>query len=294
MRLLRFILLLSIACYALFYVSTYRLADGFSISKITSTLPYCPSWEVSSPSQESVRKILSQKFTYLRKGSQCYVFESSDGEYVLKFFRQNRYRLPAIAYHLTLPSFLSEIQNQRILEKNQKLNALFQSCKIAFEELKEDAGLVYLHLNKTSHLKQPILVYDKLKRPTFIESDHYAFLIQKKGELIYPYLTRLLKEGKEEEAKAALSDLGALLQRRLWQGIHDSDAEIDKNAGFLDGRAIYLDVGQFSKEDRLLDPIEETLKIALRLRPWLEVRSPELAEHLEAILTSPNVCRVHP
>lgn len=55
-----------------------------------SAPPYNPQWESSL--DEEVQKILKQPFHYLASGNQAIVFESADGEHVLKLFRYSRTR----------------------------------------------------------------------------------------------------------------------------------------------------------------------------------------------------------
>jgi len=265
---------------ALFCIGIWRLSDGFSLAKITDPLKFEARWEVDSPSSFQIRSILSQPFYYMGKGSQCYVFESADKQFVLKFFRFSRYRLPAFQEALPLPPFLAAIQNKRSAEKREKREKLFTSCKLAYEELREESGLVYLHLNKTTNLTQTVILYDNLKRPLTLQIDQYAFMIQKKGEQIYSYLGRLIKEQKIEEAERALMSLSALLDRRKRKGIADGDAEIHKNAGFRNGKALFFDVGQFRKEkDR-----DDRQRVVRKLLLWLEAKDAKLASDARVIL----------
>lgn len=242
-----FILFLTLASLALSF-GFWRLSDGFSLSKISDPLPFDSRWEVESPPSFQIRSILSQPFTYKGKGSQSYVFESEDGKYVLKFFRLNRYRLPTFQANLPLPPFLAAIQDKRIQEKQEKKEKLFNSCKLAYEELREEAGLIYLHLNKTTHLTQEVILHDALKRPKKIRIDHFAFVIQRKAEQLYPYLNQLIHEGDWLGFKKALFSLSLLIDHREEKGIADGDVEIHKNTGFYQGRAMILDIGQFEKK----------------------------------------------
>lgn len=279
---IRRLLFLSLLCLIFFGVGLWRLSDGFSAAKMSAPLPFDPRWEVESPSSFQIRLLLSQPFTYIGKGSQCYVFESADKQYVLKFFRLSRYRLPAFQESLTLPPFLAAIQNKRIEEKRLKQEKHFASCTLAYRELKEECGLIYLHLNRTTYLAQNVTLYDNLKRSLSIPIDNYAFLIQKRGEQVYPYLGRLLKEGKTDEVKKALLSLAVLIDKRVEKGIADSDAEIHKNAGFLHGKAYFLDVGQFSKEVETRD----REKVMRKLLLWLESKDSRLAADARIILSS--------
>ncbi len=266
MRRLLFILAIGLG---LFTAGIWRLSDGFSLSKMSAPLPHDARFEVHSPTTFQVRQLLSQPFYYMGKGSQSFVFESADKQYVLKFFRLSRYRLPAFQEALPLPPFLAEIQNKRIKEKRLKQDKLFASCKLAFEELNEECGLVYMHLNKTRSLHQEVTLYDNLGRPHSIAIDEYAFMIQRRGETLYSYLGKLIKKGETDEIQHAVLQLSALLDSRLEKGIADKDAEIHKNSGFLHGKPLFIDVGQFSKEPENHD----RKKVMRKLLLWLEAKN---------------------
>ena len=275
--------LLLFAGYALFSAALLRLTDGFCITHIKSDLDYSSHRESSCPNEKAIQDLLKQNFYYLGKGSQCYVFESEDHDVVLKFFRFPRYRLHALAQHITAPTFLTDILKSRLREKQHKLHALFASCRLANHELAKETQILYLHLSKTDHLKQTVVLYDKLKRPFPISIDAYAFIIQKKGEQIYPYLTRLLQQGKMQEAQEALARLTAILTTCLQKGIVDNDAMIHKNLGFRNQKAFFLDIGGF---ERTLpaNPNHILWQTTQRLRTWLNTQDPELASHFEQTL----------
>lgn len=268
---LLFLLLIAGGVWALFQTAVWKLSDGFTLSKISCKLS---TYEGDMP-DAFVNKILEQPFHYLDKGSQFYVFKSDDDQYVLKFFRLDRYRLPSFHHYLILPSFLSTIQTQRLQSKKDKLHSLRTSCKIAYEELREDCGLIYLHLNRTSHLHRTIRLYDKLEREYLIDGNDFAFYLQKRGEHVYPHLLRLLKENRKEEAKNAIADLIHLLNKRIEKNITDYDAVIHKNAGFLKEKPFFLDIGQFAKE-KIEKPEEEIDRLTAVLYAWLKQKDPQL------------------
>jgi hypothetical protein len=278
-----FLLCVAGIAYFLYSSAIWYLTDGFSLGKIRSNLKFSSKWEVVNPAREAIVPLLSQNFYYLGRGSQMYVFESEDKQLILKFFRHNRYRLASITHSITSPIFLADMQSQKRKAKQAKLNALFQSCKIGYEELHEESGLLYLHLNKTRNLKTSITLYDKLKRAYTIPIDDYEFILQKHGEHIYPYLTRLIDQGKTKEAEAALTDLIFLLTSRLNKGIIDHDAVIHKNSGFLANKALFLDVGEFSKAE-CKDLKEELWHTTRDLRSWLQEKDPALALTFEKII----------
>ena len=63
----------------------YAVTAGFTIGNITSDFSYNEKWAtaaLTSSQRDQVKQILSQKFSYLGKGCQSYVFTSDDGKYV--------------------------------------------------------------------------------------------------------------------------------------------------------------------------------------------------------------------
>ncbi len=282
----RTLLALLIVCGGAFVgynqTSTY-LADGFAPSKIQSDLTHDPRWESPSLSDEergSLLHLLEQPFTYLGKGSQCFVFESKDGETVLKFFRHRRYQ----------PSLLVSLfsKKKHLSKKRVKREALFDSCWLAHQKLREESGLVYLHLNKSDDLNQRVILKDKLHRRHSLPLDKYEFIVQKRAQLIYPYIQERMERGEMSAARESLSQLLQLLTTRYHQGIDDQDAALIKNAGFLADRAIFIDIGQFYIDESKKDHAEyqyETERITRRLRKWLGESYPELAAHFEEELS---------
>ncbi|MFZ0565127.1 MAG: hypothetical protein WAM28_02940 [Chlamydiales bacterium] len=281
------LLLASALGYLFIFAAVQHLSDGFALHKISSELAYSRARETPCFPSEKIKEILSQKFYYLEKGSQCYVFESEDGQHVLKFFRFSRYRLPWFAKHLLLPPFLSELQEQHLQKKEKKLYDLLTSCKLAYKELLEESGLVFLHLNKTSSLNQTVVLYDRLKRPFPIDIDQYEFLIQQKGEPTYSYLSKLIAAKEQNKAVKALQDLVDALTSRFQKKIGDRDAVIHKNMGFRNGKVQYFDVGQFYMDPKVQNPSvykEEIKNIFRPLALWLKEKDPQLALQFEYVL----------
>lgn len=253
-------------------ISAWRLSDGFTLSKITADLPHNPRYDITPPPLGPIRTILSQPYHYIGKGSQSFVFESEDGNYILKFFRLNRYRLPTLQQKLPLPPFLAHIQNEKQRTKQNKLTRLFTSCTLAYTELKHETALIYIHLNKTTNLTTELTLIDNLHRTHTLDLDTHAFVLQKKGEQVLPHLDRLLKQGRHKEAQSALTSLTNLIQKRIDKGIIDGDAEVHKNAGFYNGEAVFLDIGAFRKGHTP----PEMSHLTRKLDTWLEKRAPTL------------------
>jgi hypothetical protein len=234
-----------------------KQTDGFALARTSFELPFNAAWETRDAPVD-----LKQKFRYLGKGAQSYVFASEDGKYVLKLFR-TRYFRP---------------HRQKV-----KLSKEFNSYKIAHDELHEETGLVFLHLNKTHHLQQKITLVDKVGIAHTLDADQTKFLVQKRAKLLYPGLQELAEMGKIEEAKSALSSLVDLLVSRCQKGIFDKDPDLNTNFGLIGSRPIQIDIGRFKKDPSQVDVKvykNEIIRITDNLHQWLMARYPDLDEHL--------------
>jgi hypothetical protein len=236
--------------------------DGFAITKITpSFIPL--SWPAHLPA-EKTRSILHQPFTYLGKGVQSFVFASADGEYVIKFIRQDHW-------------------GHRKKKKQSRLTRDFTSYQIAYDHLRDETGLLYLHLSPTDFLHEKITIIDRLGIHHVLDLDQYEFIVQRKAALIYPTLEKWIAEKKIEEAKEALSSLVHLLDLRLQKGIFDKDSDLNTNFGFLGTQAMQIDIGRFRTPSHPLDKAE-IVRITDHLHQWLMVQSPELDIHLRSVI----------
>lgn len=229
---------------------------GFSISRITSDFSHHPEWEVAPlPDEERKRLdgIFSQPFRYLGAGSQSCAFASADGKYVLKFFRMK---------HKTF--YIKDLWvGNRSQERLENLFSIYASHKLAYEKMREDAGLIYLHLNKTSHLNKKIKLIDRLHRSHYVNLDEVEFVVQERAELIFDRLQKLIHARKG--VNGPLTEVMHLVRRRIDKGIADHDKAVAHNFGFVGDRAIQLDVGRIyeghkpNDYDRILERIDKWL-----------------------------------
>ncbi len=263
---------LYLAAFILIARFCHKQTDGFRMSKITrNTIEgSCP-----PPSQE-IEEILSQKFTYLARGLQSFVFVSEDEKYVLKIFN-NKYQ-EKIFYTSFFP-FLKE--KQKLYES--KLQKTFNSYNLAFDRLKEEAAIIYLKTSESVYFKTPLYLLDKLGIEHPINLNHTAFLIQKKASMVYPTLDTLMEKGKEEEARKALRSLLFLVDKKFRMNIKDKDPLIRTNIGFIGTLAIQIDVGPFSLSENRENYREEFKRITTSLKGWLQHHHPSLTSYVEEI-----------
>jgi hypothetical protein len=261
--------------------------DGFALHKIRSSLSYCSDWEVPSSTlqdNEEIAAILDQPFYYLSKGAQSYVFASKDGQTVIKFFRVYHLQPPLWMRILPFPPPLQPYQICKMIEKRRGLDKDFNSYKLAFQELKNETGLLYIHLNKTDYLKKSLTIFDKIGIGHQLDLDQMEFLIQKKASLVFPSITDLVKTEGIESAKEAISALVKLLVLiRCEKGIFDKDPELNTNFGFLHKIPLQIDVGRFRLAQAHKNPEDyhdDVIRITDNFRQWLDKNYPPLSEHL--------------
>jgi len=274
------ILLLGLTIY---YVPKfcYDKTEGFALTKIHSDLPYNSKWEVECG---PLPNAFDQKFIYLAAGGQAYAFVSEDGTYVLKFFKHHLRRLPFLVKMLPLPSNLAEKREDQRERRQKKLERDFCSYKLAFENLPNETKLLFVHLNKTDWIHKNARIVDKLGIEHKVDLDGVEFVLQKRATLALPYLTSLIEEQKIDAAKSCINSICELIRTRCKKGIYDEDPRIHRNVGFIDGKAILIDVGRLKFDPRREDPHvqqEDLIKITRPLKAFLREKSPELANFLE-------------
>ncbi|NGX37326.1 MAG: hypothetical protein K1000chlam2_00480 [Chlamydiae bacterium] len=244
--------------------------DGFSLSKIHSDLSFHEEWKTSG----DLGTICDQPFHYLGHGAQVFAFVSEDQTAILKFYRHHRTKHPLQCLAFVFPRI------SRTLEK-RKLKRVkdFSSYKIAYDHLPEETGLLYVHLNKTAHLKKKVELYDKIGVRLFVDLDKVEFLLQKKANLVYSTLEEWIERGDFQSAEKGLTNLVQLLRVRHDKGIFDKDPDLKTNFGFIGDQAIQFDIGRFKQESSQNDS-DSLIRITDRLCVWLDEKAPQLAEHL--------------
>lgn len=249
--------------------------DGFRLSKIENNT-FDSELSYSCEEELQALALLNQSFTYLARGKQSFVFASEDGKYVLKLLN-NHYQWNICLLNLLPPLSWRNAQLAYNLKKKQ---LTLQSYELAQHELHDETGVIYLHLKNTDHLKQTATIRDKLGIAHTIDLDKTAFILQKRAIPAYAQLEEWIKHSETAKAKEAIVSLLALLHTRIQKQIADKDPLIRTNVGFLNGKALFLDLGPFSK-NLVQDPDSEIYKITRSLKHWLESHDPSLALFLE-------------
>ena len=227
-----------------------------------------------------MQELFSQPFTFLNSGLECYAFLSQDKQIVLKVFKHHYIRQAELVAQLLPLPYFKKIRQDKI----ERMAKTFASCKIAYEELKEETGLLYMHLNKTSLQLPTITLIDRLDIKHQVALDGVQFMVQKRADLLDAILENNMAKYDLEGAKKHIHALVALIVDRCKKGVADRDPILDRNFGFLEDRAIVIDVGSFSKNPFLKHPQaykRELFYETLPLRCLLTKRFPELLPAFE-------------
>ena len=265
--------------------------DGFFVSHILSSkddFPAKPYWDLTPLAPEERKKALQalhQPYIYLGKGCQSYVFASQDGQFVLKFFKYQRFRPQAWLNPLRSFPDMSRFVQEKAQKREKKLLSFMKSWQIAFNELKEQSGLLVMHLNKTEDHWGTITLMDRLGTPYLVHLDQTEFYLQKKGILLEEHLLTLIRKGEIERAKKLIDKLLQIIISEYERGIGDRDHALLQNTGILPGdEIIHLDIGQFTQDKAFITPLcqnQELFSKTYRFSQFLQKQSPALASHLQ-------------
>lgn len=262
--------------FSLCLLTSCERSKGFSLKKIESSYPPSTEWQAYSQPTEEIYSLLAQPYTYLGSGNHTYAFVSADDTTVIKFFKQK---------HMNTRTwkklfYSKEKLKQRAEERKKTLN----SYKIAFKELPEETGILYLHLSKAKDLGITLTLIDQHGKLHLVDLDDMEFLLQKKGTLAFEHLKKLLHEDSKETVLEAVSSLLGVIKKRNELGIYDKDLQFFKNFGFVGNRAIEIDIGEFSRDKELNDPVEELNMLAFQIQDFFKQEAPDLLLDIDHLI----------
>ena len=256
--------------------------DSFSIRFLYSSMPNRVEWDLpvlTSYQSQLLDEILSQKFTYFAKGTHCYAFVSEDQKYVIKF-----HRYPS---HMRLFPWLNHPLSYHFDQKRKAIKAynltryayFMNNYKMSYLDLKEEAGLILVHINRTENLNKIINLIDKTGNRYSVSLDDVTFILQQKADLIYPSMA------EAEKAKNAISHILELIVQCCRKGYINNDPVLYRNYGLLADRAIHIDIGDLVKREEITESINymsHLREVTYPLREWILQNNPALLTHYEA------------
>lgn len=263
---------------------------GFSanesfIDQISSSLSPREKWEndLSSPILD---QLLTQKFTYLGRGTQSYVFLSEDQKYVIKFIKMNHLTPHLWLKYLPLP-FLDKLRYKKVYQREQRLNQVFDTLHYSYRELKDETGLLFIHINRTKNWNKQVTLIGKKGETFILPLDDVPFIIQEKAELFYSRLFHLIETNDTEGAKSCLRSLLNLIWKRGCKGLIDQDRSISNNFGFVNDKPIQLDIGGLcfiDPDQKLPAALSEVDRISKRIGSRIEKDHPEFLPAYQEVL----------
>lgn len=266
----------------------YRLTDDFRLSNITYELPHHAEWEIQplGPFEKGrVEAALDQPYRYIGKGAQSYAFLSRDGNYVIKFFKFKHLKPSWLVESLPNISVFESYKAKKNLRKERLVSSVFKGYKLAYDLHREQSGLLFIHLNKTSDLKKEMTLFDKIGRAHRIDLDSTIFVLQERAKTTRDVVEEALAKGNLPLAQQRIDQIIALYLSEYRKGIYDRDHGLMHNTGFVGEKAIHLDVGKMTREqemekrERYLPDLEILGK---RFEEWLKVNFPEYSRQVIA------------
>lgn len=272
--------------------------SGFTAAMIDRHIPQDARWNTTSLSLEeekNLARILDQPFYFLGRGGQSYVFVSKDRKIVLKFFKKNHAVPDSWIEKLDqlIPLSLAPFRREHLQTREERFQAIFASCKLAYENLKKETGLIYLHLNPTQAKHKTIQIYDRCGIAHTVDLDSTSFIVQKKAHLIFSKIKRQLQQNDVEGAKRSICTMIDYIAARSKAGIRDTDNALKRNYGYIEDMPITVDVGSFVLDETLKSAKaykKEVVRKTRKLRKWIEKNHSELLpfyqEHMQKICAS--------
>lgn len=261
------------------------------VQEIFTDIPNDSQWEIPpliKEEQERLHARLQQSFSYLGAGDQSIAFLGSDRKTVLKFFKHNHSVLEKILEKLSLPTSKKLFHQTIFSFKSYDPRPVFKSCMIAWQELREQTGLLYVHINKTKGQLGRVTLLDNCRVAHTVDLDSTEFLVQEYAELSCATIDAKIKKGDLVGAKRAIQALFSAVEEYSKQGIHISHPAIRRNFGFIGEKVVLLDIGSFHKEDSSKaesSPQKEIVEVTARLQRWLKKHHSELLPFFEQELT---------
>ncbi len=259
----------------------YLSKDGFNVNRLRFSLPAVQNLEIENV--DRVNAILNESFHYIGRGRQCYVFGSSDGRYVLKMPRFDRYSLPF--FWRAMPrSFMDSYKKSLFDGRQERLFFTLESFRIAATDLRDETAVLYLHFHQTKSLPSRFVIYDRLNRPVKINLNQMAFALQEKKTIMMPLCIKALREKNREIAEKMLAAFLDIIEIRARKGISNRDPSFLKNFGWDGEKSIQIDIGSFWRRSDLPEDkvyLQSLLDGTAPFRAWLAKIDPEMLDWFE-------------
>lgn len=244
-----------------------RLTHSFHIQRLQVDLPIQNNGNGACRlSMDEIRKILSQKFFYLNRGSQAFVFVSEDKSVVLKLFLFDiQDRLISRIFKTSTLNY----QDQQIRHAQKTMDA----CQTAFLHAPNETGLIYIHLNLD---EEPLLV--DLRGPAWhrmkLDLRNVRFVLQHRADSFEKNLLEAVRANHHDEFMRLIERFQHFLHRRIAAGIRNTDPTLFDNFGWFNQEPIEIDFGHYVYSRDFICEKNETKKYTQSLMKWVDQNAP--------------------
>jgi hypothetical protein len=214
---------------------------------------------------ERLSEILSQPFTYLTEGLQAFIYVSEDGKFILKTFKNLEQSKDQFkSWGLNPDDITGELIENSI-----------KSYELAFDKLREETALVYIHVSSDPLPGQKLLLDNK----EFDASD-VQFLVQERVELVRDRIKRLMSASEANKVEDIIEQIMTFIGRVWEKGITEDTFNWDHNYGYtVTGKLAQIDVGTFWEGDKYLKEELQAKKLLDSIsQRWLDENFPEFSD----------------
>jgi hypothetical protein len=269
-----FLFLLGILCYGI-----YMATSGFKAEKI-----HCHGLQAFSIDYRASgfsEKVLDQPFFYLGKGRQAYVFSSLDGEYVIKFLRDQKYRPSLWMRASVFFHHLSSSQKKVLEDQGERLSRALLSYRLASAELSSETELLRMQIGENGGESKKIQLVDGLSRKFLVDLGKTSYIVQRRGDNLSAVLLQCAHQKETGKIQKAIHGFFAAVGQRLEKKILVRDAHCTlQNTAVCRDRVIEIDVGSFYIDPEC-DFVNELRRSAMPLRKFIEKNMPEMLPFFE-------------
>lgn len=258
----------------------YFLKDGFSFRRVSALKKQSyAGWD------EETEEALKQTFHYIGRGRQCFAFASEDDQYVLKFPRTDIYSTPFWARVLPFREY-REVLESAHSKREERMRRSFDLC---MNELKDETGLIAIHLGQTEKDDRTLTVIDATGSKHILPLYKSSFIFQYKKPILMRLFQSAIEKENRSEAEKILDALIDVVVARAKKGILNRDRSFLRNYGYDGKKAYQIDVGSFFKSKQL-EP-EAAYQKSVRdsmdaVQEWLRDHDPELEGYLNQKLAT--------
>lgn len=254
----------------------------FNLQMIESQLLHREDWGVAiSPDHDRFFYVVSQQaLHWMGKGSVSCLFGTADKKYVVKFIQVSNLQAP-VSRGLFGKLFGRKSKKSK---KAGQLDDVCASVRASFNELKEETGIVYVHLNRTKATIHGLKLIDSYGQSQRVCGDDTCFVVQEHATPMITTLAKLMEKGDLDQAKTRVDQIFSLLLSLAKKGYIDGEDGLvqNNNIGYTKDRAIYLDAFHFFHAKKLNIMERMRYECQLRLLPlerWLMGTYPELGSY---------------